>query len=478
MNNLNNKNLLKYIMIFFFFFLNNKIFSELILEEASYYNYEISHTYQEFLNLIYEVETLTKSDIKSKSISEIFAYNSMIHNYFSRLLILYEESKKLNLSKFTYDSLDNIVARSYALQALTLSEYNKYTDEDLYELSVKYYFSSFNLLGLNKLPIIYRYITNGITFGFNKYNYLADLIDARADYLTMYSKVIFEINCIPEDLKDNFSYLQIVKLDSSDNELPYKNAVDEFNKQYTFYTNKTISILLPYGKYKFETYNDSLYNIFSIFYVPKSTQITFKIENINNKIIVYKKPNVIPISSKKIAKIKTIKRNDIIKEIKGINKKDIKLTCTCDSLRNEYKINNYKNIASIISLCLSRSNINLSKDNSNISSKTIKKSVNKLLNIIAESLLESLTNKNFYEEWNIWSTCWKLSKNIIRIVKYSIRSLMKICKLLYCIITQWLLVEYKYPTCEIHSGNVPNFHFVSISHLIPPAPPPITTPQT
>lgn len=370
---------------------------------------DIVNTYLEYQKLYYE---------EKSRVSELRAFEDLLTVYIDQVMEIYET---LNLSERKMQTPRDIAARALIFKALMFLE-KAPLNPDYFEKACYEYYEALNLYkNTDDPPVIFKDLPQTIQSGDKVYYRLMDILDDKGRGLFDFGKVIISFRNFRVTANFDPQMIEIIKIEdgqtprsSNTYQLARPRIVNAFDEVFRRAREVETYVALPQGTYilRLNSPNSSntFYTPLTRFYVSANQEQYHILEPLADWIILYENP--------------TSKRPDFYKFRRASQSGLSGELANYTGFANNYTNGSSKNnsapygsasmheqlVAEIVSFYLPQFDIKLMFD---LNDPEIRGNA---IQIIARAVVQAVESRAFYNEWNLWTASWDISKKVREII--------------------------------------------------------------
>jgi hypothetical protein len=370
---------------------------------------DIVNTYLEYQKLYYEDKA---------RVSELHAFEDLLTVYINQVSEIYET---LNLSEKKMQTPRDIAARALIFKALMYLEKAPLNPE-YFEKACYEYYEALNLYnGVDDPPVIFKDLPQTIQSGDKIYYRLMDILDDKGKGLFDFGKVVISFRNFRVTANFDPQMIELIKVEDAQTpktpntyRLASPRIVHAFDEVFRRAREVETYVALPQGTYILRlnnpTTNNNAYTPLTRFYVSANQEQFHILEPLADWIILYENP--------------TSKRPDFYKFRRTSQSGNSPNATNNIGFPSQTNGSSHKNpssppsgantheqlVAEIVSVYLPQFDIKLMFDlnDPNISANAIQ--------IISRAVVEYVESRAFYNEWNLWTASWDISKKVREII--------------------------------------------------------------
>ncbi|MFQ5823735.1 MAG: hypothetical protein ACE5JB_06750 [bacterium] len=396
-----------------------------LVKRMHQYENNILNTYLEYQKLYYEDKS---------SVNELEAFEELLTVYINQVMEIYET---LTLAERKTQTPRNIAARTLIFKALMFLEKAPLNIE-YYEKACYEYYEALRLYqNTDEPPVIYRDLPQVIQAGDKTYYRLIDLLQDKGQGLLSFGKVNISFKNFMVTANFDPQMIELIKVPDPnhlDSEYTFELAESRIKKAFAevFRSSGEVEtyVALPYGTYILRLNSGNLndYTPLTIFYVRANQEHYQIMEPLADWIILYQNP-----TSKRPDFYKFRRNNqnlgtgafsttdDFQKSSNGrtVKRKGSK------NISQEISTSHEKLVAEIVAQFLTQFEIKLMFD---LSDPEIRDNA---IQIISHSIVNYVESREFYNEWNLWTASWNISKHVREIISPGSQIPVELIELIY-----------------------------------------------
>ncbi len=374
------------------------------------YENNIFRSYLEYQKLYYEDKA---------SLLELKAFEDLLSVYINQVMEIYET---LNLSEEKIHLPREIAARALIFKALMYLE-KAPLNVEYYEKACYEYYEALKLYeGTEDPPVMFKDLPQEIQAGEKVYYRLIDLLDDKGKGLLSFGKVEISFKNFRVTANFNPQMIELIKVpdeSNSNNRYTYKLAESRIIKAFeeVFQKNREIItyVALPYGTYILQLNPGDEYNYTALtrFYVRDNQEHQHVIEPLANWVILYENPTC---KRPDFYKFRRNNQNLSTTDLASNNGKQTNGANTSKSRNAEQSDNqealsvHEQLVSEIVAELLPKFEINMMFD---LNDPEIKA---KAIQIISRTIVNYVKSRAFYNEWNLWTVSWDISKKVREVI--------------------------------------------------------------
>ncbi len=371
---------------------------------------DIVNTYLEYQKLYYEDKS---------RVNELRAFEDLLTVYISQVMEIYET---LSLNEKRMQTPRDIAARALIFKALMFLEKAPLNPE-YFEKACYEYYEALNLYkNTDDAPVIFKDLPQTIQSGDKVYYRLMDILDDKGKGLFDFGKVIVSFRNFRVTANFDPQMIELIKVE--DDGLTPKSAntyqlaspriVTAFDEVFRRAREVDTYVALPEGTYILRlnspNHNNRSYTPLTRFYVSANQEQFHILEPLADWIILYENP--------------TSKRPDFYKFRRANQGDSASLGSSFgftehsngSAVKNNFSqpsgaaSNHEQLVAEIVAVYLPQLDIKLMFD---LNDPQIRDNA---IQIISRSVVEYVESRAFYNEWNLWTASWDISKKVREII--------------------------------------------------------------
>ncbi len=391
---------------------------------------DILNTYLEYQKLYYEDKS---------RLSELKAFEHLLSVYISQVMEIYET---LNLAEKKMEIPRDIAARALIFKALMFLE-KAPLNKEYFEKACYEYYEALNLYrDTDDAPVIFKDLPQYIQTGDKIYYRLMDILDDKGKGMFNFGKVIVSFRNFRVTANFNPQLVELTRVeDGTDigtaltHNLATPKIIAAFDEVFRKAREVETYVALPQGTYilRLNTPNSTSYTPLTRFYVRANQEQYHILEPLADWIILYENP-----TSKRPDYYK-YRRNNQGAET-GSFASNLNFQQTNDHTSagkpgspasGAGEVTSHEQLAAeIVAAYFSQFDVKLMFD---LNDPAIKDNA---VQIIARSIVEYVDSRNFYNEWNLWTASWDISKKVREIISPGSVIPIELVELIYKVIRE------------------------------------------
>ncbi|MFQ5750500.1 MAG: hypothetical protein ACE5HI_00765 [bacterium] len=381
----------------------------ILINRMRQHEQNILMTYLEFQKLYYEDKS---------RINELNAFEDLLTVYINQVKEIYET---LNLSEKNIQIPRDITAGALIFKALMYLEKAPLNNE-FYEKACYEYYEALKIYeGTEDPPVLFKDLPHEIQSGNKVYYRLIDLLDDKGPGLLVFGKVIISFRNFSVTSNFDPQMIELIKVtdeSGANNFYTYKLAESRIKNAFKEVFRKSSEVetyvALPYGTYilKLNQGDKSNYTTLTRFYVRANQEQRHVMEPLADWLILYENP-----TSTRPDFYKFRRTHQGIKTAELASNDGFQLNENNSMAKQKENYSNNhttstpeKLVSEIVAEYLNQFDVKLMID---LNEPEIKE---KAVQTIAQSIVGNVESKASFNDWNIWTTSWDISKKVRDII--------------------------------------------------------------
>lgn len=370
---------------------------------------DIVNTYLEYQKLYYEDKS---------RVNELRAFEDLLTVYINQVMEIYET---LSLNEKTMQTPRDIAARALIFKSLMFLEKAPLNPE-YFEKACYEYYAALNLYkNTDDPPVIFKDLPQTIQSGDKVYYRLMDILDDKGKGMFGFGKVVISFRNFRVTANFDPQMIELIKVEDgltpkSGNtyQLASPRVVGAFDEVFRRAREVDTYVALPQGTYilrlNSHTNNLNAYTPLTRFYVSANQEQFHILEPLADWIILYENP-----TSKRPDFYKFRRANQGSDSAGLANNVGFAEHTNGSAAKNQANdsgsaSNHERLVSEIVSVYLPQFDIKLMFD---LNDPQIRDNA---IQIISRSVVEYVESRAFYNEWNLWTASWDISKKVREII--------------------------------------------------------------